>query len=247
MPMIEFRVAERTPYAQGRSFGPSGSYSQLDGTAHFAVDPAHAANIDIVDLQHLPTQADGLVHFDADLSVVLPDDARNSNGRALVELPNRGRRRLVVNMNQAPPTAPVTRQADPGDGFLFERGYTVASIGWQWDVYRTDAMMGLEAPSAVENDMPISGETVVEFRPSAAVTTCLLADRVHQPLPASPGPQPDAVLYVRDYEDGEDTIIDRSSWEFADGSSGTPRTQPGTHLSGARICSRQDLSAGLHH
>jgi hypothetical protein len=215
MPLTRFEITSRVPYAGGRRFGAAGAYEQVDGAAHFAVDPNHPANALICDLKLAPRNGAGLVEFAADFSVVLPVDARLANGRCIVELPNRGRRRVVAMMNCAPPDAPVGPQAHPGDGFLFARGYTVVSVGWQWDVYPSPELMGLVAPAAMADGKPIGGETIVEIRPNERGTTRLLADRIHRPLPAAPGEQPCARLLVRDWEDGEDTLIPRSSWRFA--------------------------------
>jgi hypothetical protein len=215
MPLVRFEIVSRGPYAGGRRFGAGGAYEQVDGTAYFAVDPIHPANARICDLQLAPRNAAGLVEFTTDFSVVLPLDATRANGRCIVELPNRGRRRVVAVMNCAPPDAPVGPQAHPGDGFLFARGYTVASIGWQWDVYPSPELLGLAAPSAMQDGKPIGGESMVEIRPNERGRTRLLADRIHRPLPATPGEQRDARLLVRDWEDGEDTLIPRSRWRFA--------------------------------
>ena len=125
MPLTRFEITSRVPYAGGRRFGAVGAYEQVDGTAHFAVDPIHPANARICDLKLAPRNAAGLVEFAADL---IPRAAggclRQANGRCIVELPNRGRRRVVAMMNCAPPDAPVGPQAHPGDGFLFARGYS---------------------------------------------------------------------------------------------------------------------------
>jgi Alpha/beta hydrolase domain len=215
MSLTNFEIMSCGPYAGGRSFGAVGAYQQVDGTAHFAVDPLHPANAHICDLKLAPRNAAGLVEFTCDLSLVLPVDAARANGRCIVELPNRGRRRVVAMMNCAPPDAPVGPQAHPGDGFLFARGYTVASIGWQWDVYPSPELLGLTAPSALSGSNPIGGETMVEIRPNEHGTTRLLADRVHRPLPAAAGGQFEARLLVRDWEDGEDSLIPRSRWRFA--------------------------------
>jgi len=215
MALFSFEITERAPYADGRSFGATGAYEQVDGIAYFSVDPAHPANAGIVDLALAPRNADGCVEFEADLTILTPADRDKGNARAIVELPNRGRRRVVPVLNRAPADAPVARQVHPGDGFLFERGYTVASIGWQWDVYRSDALMGLSVPDAMHDGAPVRGQTMVEIRPSERVNSWLLADRIHQPLPAAAGEQLDAVLYVRDFEDGEDTVVDRNRWQFA--------------------------------
>jgi Alpha/beta hydrolase domain len=215
MPLTRFEITSRLPYAGDQRFGAMGAYEQVDGTAHFAVDPMHPANALICDLKLLPRNGAGLVEFAADLSVVLPVDAGQANGRCIVELPNRGRRRVVAMMNCSPPNSPVGPQADPGDGFLFSRGYAVASIGWQWDVYPNPELLSLAAPSATEGGKPIGGETMVEIRPNERGTTRILADRIHRPLPAAPGEQSEARLLVRDWEDGEDTLIPRSHWRFA--------------------------------
>lgn len=218
MPLTRFEVKTRGPFAGGQSFGTVGAYEQLDGTAHFAVDPLHPANAAIVDLKLAPRTTGthgGQVEFTADFSILQPVDMSRANGRAIVELPNRGRRRVVAMMNCSPADAPVGPQAHPGDGFLFRRGYLVVSIGWQWDVYPSPEVMSLAAPSAMLDGKPIGGETMVEMRPNEPGTTRLLADRVHRPLPAAPGPQSSARLLVRDWEDGEDFVIDRSRWRFA--------------------------------
>ena len=215
MPLMRFEITSRVSYAGARRFGAVGAYEQLDGTAHFAVDPLHPANAGICDLKLAPRNAAGLVEFATDLSLLRPLDASRGNGRCIVELPNRGRRRVVAMMNCAPPEAPVGPQAHPGDGFLFARGYSVASIGWQWDVYPSPELLGLAAPSVLEAGSPIGGQTMVEMRPNEPGTTRLLADRIHRPLPAAPGEQLNARLLVRDWEDGEDTLIPRARWRFA--------------------------------
>ena len=226
MALTTFEIARRGPYAGGRTFGRAGAFEQIDGTAHFGVDPFHPANNRIVDLALAPRNADGLVEFQADFSIVMPVDPARGANRAIVELPNRGRRRVVAMLNCAPHDAPVLRETHPGDGFLFERGFTVVSIGWQWDVNGSEDLMGLVAPSALRRALdasgqptvagePIGGETIVDIRPSQRVTTWLLADRIHRPLPAAAGAQPNAMLYVRDYEDGEDSIVARARWRFA--------------------------------
>ena len=221
MALTRFEIVSRVPYAGGRRFGSVGAYEQADGVAHFAVDPKHLANSPIVDLGVAPRNAAGFVEFEADFSVVIPVEPNCGNGRAIVELPNRGRRRLVAMLNCAPHDAPVAREAHPGDGFLFERGFTVASIGWQWDVYSSDALMGLRAPVAMQDGAAVSGETMVEIRPNQRQSTWQLADRTHQPLPAAPGGQRQAILYVRDYEDGEDEIVPRARWRFVTTTSGS--------------------------
>ena len=212
MAVVDFTVSGREPYADGVSFGDTGTYEQVDGVLTFAVDPAHAANRGIIDLDKASCDSEGRVQFKADFSVVMPCDGSRGNGRALVELPNRGRRRMVPVFNRAPASAPVARVAHPGDGFLFNHGYTVASIGWQWDVMRTESMMGLEPPYAEG----VTGQTIVEIRINDRRTTYQLSDRgIHEPLPVVDVDDSTAKLLVRDFEDDEDSVVPRDRWSFA--------------------------------
>ena len=100
MAVVDLEPIRRFPYAQGREFGNAGPYEQIDATLTFAVDPAHRANSLIVDLQYAPLDSDGRVRFTADFSIVRPVDPNRGANRLLVEIPNRGRRRVVDSLNR---------------------------------------------------------------------------------------------------------------------------------------------------
>src|SRR5690606_26731710 len=163
----------------------------------------HPANRAIVDLDLAPRDADGRVHFRADACLLVPRHPKRGNRRLLLELPNRGRKLSPRQLNGAPAESPPTANIPPGDGFLFRHGYTVAWIGWQWDVIRSDALMGLDAPPVLRDEQPIRGTTVCRFQVNAQHQVHLLADRVHHPYPAADLDQADALLTVRDWEDDE--------------------------------------------
>jgi hypothetical protein len=213
MPITAFDIQNRKPYDAGQAFGEVGAYEQIDGVATVAVDPNNLANALITDLGLAPRDEDGRVRFEADLSILQPVDSSAGPQRLLVELPNRGRRRIVANFNGGPPLEPA-RDVHPGDGFLFRHGFTVVSIGWQHDVYRSDALMGVEAPLAMSGDKSVSGQTMVEFRPNEVQTTYLLANRIHQPYPAADLDEAGAELTVREWEDGPHVVIPRDKWQF---------------------------------
>src|SRR5687767_1998131 len=60
-----------------------------------------------------------------------------------------------------------TNNANPGDGFLMRRGWTVAWCGWEWDVIDDPALIGLDAPQALGPDgNSIQGEVLVQFQPN---------------------------------------------------------------------------------
>lgn len=215
MPVTDVKIRRRAPLADGAQFGTAGSYTRTDGVLTFAVDPGNPANASIVDLQYASVDAAGRVRFEADFTLVAPADAGRGNRRLIVEVVNRGRRRTVPFFNRGP-TPPIDSDAIPvGDGFLMRRGYSVLSVGWQWDVYRSDALLGLDAPEIRIDEQPVTGQCCVEIRPNAPETTRLLANRAHRPYPVANRDDPDALLTVRDWEDGPDSVIPRSEWQFA--------------------------------
>ena len=207
MPVMDVAIRRRTPLTD--------TYTRTDGVVTFAVDPANPVNASIVDLEYAPVDAAGRVRFEADFTLVAPADAGMGNGRLLVEVVNRGRRRTIPFFNRAP-APPIDSDAIPvGDGFLLRHGYSILSVGWQWDVYRSDALLGLDAPEIRIDGAPVTGQCCVEIRPNAPETTRLLANREHRPYPAANLDDPAALLTVRDWEDGPDTIIPRARWQFA--------------------------------
>lgn len=220
MPVIKLDIRNRSAYEDGQTFGDTGAYERIDGTLTFAVDPDNPVNSAIVDLGLAPRDEQGRVQFRSDVTMLLPADPARGNGRAIIELPNRGRKLIPRHFNRAATEAPPTAKILPGDGFLFKQGFAVVWIGWQWDVFRSDALMGLEAPYALINGQPIEGQTVVEIHPTVREKTRLLANRQHRPNPAANLDQPDAMLTVRDYEDGEVRVIPREAWRFARESGG---------------------------
>ena len=213
MTVVDLEIVNRFPYAAGREFKNIGSFEQVDAEVTLSVDPDAECNLAIVDLKYAPRNPRGQVVFKADFSIVKPVDPSRGTNRLMVELPNRGRRRVVDTFNMSGKDADSS--ADPGDGFLFERGFTVASIGWQWDVYRDEILMGLEAPFADLANCDNPGKSVVEIRPNQLSSTWLLNDRIHKPVRAADINEQEASLFVSEYEDGPKKIIPRTEWNFA--------------------------------
>ena len=184
-------------------------YKSVEATVHFAVDPEHLANQRIVDLKLAPRDDDGLVRFDADLRLLRPIDG--GNGNLLFVVPNRG----------LPTYAPWLK-----GGFLLDRGWTLASCGWQWDVQRGPVTLGLTAPQA---DVP-PGRMRLEWRADTAIDEHPLS-YLPPGVDSLPGAESlfrftdyptidveddDAVLTVRTTPDGEPTTIPREDWRFSD-------------------------------
>src|SRR5262249_20208863 len=105
-------------------------YDRIAARVDFAIDPALAVNRAIVDLDRAPRNAAGQVEFSADLVLLKP---QKPNGTLLLDIPNRGNRTATGAFNE---------------GFLMEAGFTVAWVGWQFDVPEGSNLVRLHPPVA---------------------------------------------------------------------------------------------------
>lgn len=132
--VVRFDITSRAPV------GTSG-YEKIVGIAHFAVNPRAPGNSVIADVDKAPVNLDGKVEFSSDVYILRPLDAAKSNGVALVDVLNRGRKIVLGGFNRGATNDPVT-DADLGDGFLMQRGYTVVWVGWEFDIRRISGRQG---------------------------------------------------------------------------------------------------------
>ena len=126
--VTQFEVTARAPVDDGRAFGPAGAYERIDGIAHIAIDPASPRGRRIVDLDRAPRNASGDVEFTAAVTILQP--VKPAAGVLLYDVPNRGRNLAFPLLNRTGGSGEFTT-ADPGDGFLMARGYTMVWSGWQ--------------------------------------------------------------------------------------------------------------------
>jgi hypothetical protein len=213
--VVSLDIQSRRPHGEGLDLAQTGPYERLDGIIRFSVDPDDELNDVIVDLDKAPRDVSGRVTFWSDFTMLKPVDSARGNRRLLFEVLNRGRKNIPRHLDRAPsPSNPTTDEILVGDGFLLRHGYTVVWCGWQWDVIRSPALMGLNAPLAMEDGKPVGGQAVVQFQPNDLHYTHLLADRVHQPYPAANLVDTSAVLIVQDYQEAPATIVPRHQWSF---------------------------------
>lgn len=116
-----------------RSDIPKTSYEEIVGRLHFEIDPAQPGNAVIADVELAPVNAVKRVAFSSDLRIMKPKDASRSNGAAWVEIPNRGGKASLGTW--------VTQQ-----------GFTVMSVGWEFDVSKQPEKMRIEVPAAQNKD-----------------------------------------------------------------------------------------------
>jgi hypothetical protein len=196
----------RVDIAKRTEIGATG-YEKIVGTIHFAVDPVNPRNRVIVDLDAAKKNAAGRVEFSADLYILRPRDQARSNGVALVEVSNRGRKSLLSTFNRGPAELDPSKDADLGDGFLTQQGYTLVWVGWQFDVPRQGGLMKLDAPASTVN-----GLVRAEFTTSDRALEQTLADLAGY-SPSDPAAA-DATLTVRDGPFGTPTTIPRGQWRL---------------------------------
>ncbi len=213
MAVTHFEITSRTPFEDGRDFG-AGAYERVEGTLHFAVDPEHEANREVVDLGLAPRDSDGRVHFSADVTLLQPLDASKANGSLLLDVVNRGLR-TFVRYNRASTDRDHPEVIPVGDGFLMQHGWTMASVGWQWDVPAGRGLVGLEAPTAIDGGRPLEGDVMVTQQFTAPAPHLQLADREHRPYSAASLDQPEARLTVREHPNAPRREIARDQWRFA--------------------------------
>ena len=163
MNQIRLEIRNRQLFAEGVEFGHSGPYERLDGVAHYAVDPAAQAQSGIIDLDRALRNADGLVEFSADISVLKPVDPHRGNHRLLFGYGNRGNKRELQFFNDSPASNQPSTLSDAGNGFLMRRGYTVVWGAWQGDLLPGSGRMTMKLPVATDGGRPLTGLVRTEF------------------------------------------------------------------------------------
>ena len=221
MAVTRFEIMLRRPLAGGAAFGDVGPYEELKGRLHFAIDPLHAANRRITDVELAPRNARGRVEWWSDVSILLPVDRGRCSGRVLLDVVNRGNTVSVPNFNRATrpafvPGSDPNPPVDVGDGFLMKRGWAVISCGWQCDVPEIAGLHRMQAPEARDaQGRPLRGRVYTQLQSGRDVPDFLLSDRGHLAYRAADLDERDALLTVRDQPDGPPTSIPRERWRFA--------------------------------
>lgn len=219
MPITRLEILQRGPYEDGRAFGDVGPYERIEAIAHYAVDPLHTANQGVVDLELAERDADGLVHFKGDVTLLRP--LGGGKRALLMQVPNRGKRN-IARFNQTVMGTEDTVEIPSGDGFLFQHGWTVAWAGWQWDVPRTPERLrvGLMPPSVPFAARTPASQMQLRIQINKACDCLPLTDQHvgdlgrHTPVRAADVNEPGAQLLVRDGPYGEPEVIARENWRF---------------------------------
>jgi hypothetical protein len=213
--VLRVDVATRSTVLNGKEFGAAGAYERITGRVYFSLPVANAHNQRIVDLGNAVNLKNGEVEFSSDFVAVRPQDPGRGNGSMLLEIPNRGNARILALVDGGDEDL----SHDAGDGWLLRRGYTMVSLGWQWDAQGEGALRFF-APVARENGKTITGLLRGDFMLSKGMPEIPLGHfsdghlgGIEYPVAAPDDPR--NVLTVRDSRDGRRTVIPRAQWQFA--------------------------------
>jgi Alpha/beta hydrolase domain len=208
-------ITSREAVLNGKRFSEVGAYERIRGRVYFSVAVANPHNRRIVDLENAVNLKNGEVEFSADFIAIRPKDLEKSNGSLLLEVPNRGVGRIIALVDGG--NSDVAN--DAGDAWLLRNGYTVVTLGWQWDASGQDALR-LYAPIARENAKTITGLLRGDLMPSRVMAEIPLGHLIlgkiggiEYPV-AAPDDQRN-VLTVRESRDAKRETIPRSEWRFA--------------------------------
>ena len=123
--VIRVETTSRSDVMGGKAFGDAGGYERITGRIYFSPPVANPHNRHIVDLSDAVNLKDGEVEFSSDFIAIRPKDARKGNGSLLLEIPNRGRGRILALVDGGDWDV----ANDAGDAWLLRNGFTIVSLG----------------------------------------------------------------------------------------------------------------------
>jgi hypothetical protein len=214
MAVTRIEITDRGPFQGSKPFGEAGPYEYLAGLIHFSVDPRAEVNQAICDLDLAPRNKDGLVEFSSEFHLLSPLWARET-GRLLVDSPNRGNMTALWMLNDAARRTDGAADVEPGNGYLMRNGYSVLSLGIQWDVPESPERIRAFFPEALRQGRKIEGPAFIQWWGHTPTFQHLLSDLGHKPYPTANVHDTSAALTVRDHHDAPARLIPRDLWHFA--------------------------------
>jgi hypothetical protein len=212
--VVRVTIDRREPFADGHSFGSAGPYERILGRMFLEVDPGHAANARIVDLNLAARNARGKVEFWTDFFLLKPVEPRQGNRRLFYDVNNRGNKLALGAFNHHGGNDPST-PADAGNGFLMRQGYSIFWCGWNGDVRAGDNRLLIGLPVATDNGKPIEGLVHAEISVNEKVSSQPFYWGNSDPYPAATLDHRSATLTMRPDRTHDAVVVPHDDWAFA--------------------------------
>jgi hypothetical protein len=210
-------IQRRELFAAGHEFPITGAYEKLIGYVTGEVEPRHRLNRIIVNLDKAPRNRRGRVEYRSTICILKPLDMARGNGKIFCDAPNRGGKRILSFLNDAPEANDPTTLEHAGNGFLMRQGYTIVWCGWQGDLMPLKNWLVLNVPIASNRGKLITGksrgEIVVDER--GVKSQPLSGDERVKSYEAASRDKSPATLTVREKSYGRRILVPPAEWDFA--------------------------------
>ena len=210
-------IKRRQPFAKGYEFPITGAYEKLVGKIYGEVDPKNRLNKVIVNLEKAPRNRRGRVEYWSDFCILKPVDMARGNGKIFYDAPNRGSKRIVSFLNDAPASNDPSSLEDAGNGFLMREGYTIVWCGWQGDLLPQENWLVMGVPVATQGGKEIVRQvrTEIVVEEKRIKSQPLSGDERVKSYAAASRDKSQASLTVRKKSYETRIPVPISEWEFA--------------------------------
>jgi hypothetical protein len=217
--VVRVHIQERRPFADGQSFGASGTYEAVRGRLVLEADPDDPANARIADLPLAPRNDEGRVAYWSDFFLLRPTDPTRGNRRLLYDVTNRGNLLSLWTFNEGQRTNDPQTSEHAGNGYLMRQGYTLLWSGWNGDVVDdgTDRLL-IGLPIAQQDGRPVQGKIHLEISVDEAAPSWTFGWSpwgVADAYPTVDIDDPSATLTKRRTRGDEAIPVPRDRWRFA--------------------------------
>jgi hypothetical protein len=227
-------VERREIFAGGYEFPVTGAYEKITGRAFGEVHSKSSLNRVIVNLDRAPRNQRGNVEYWTDFFILKPVEMKRGNGKIIYDAPNRGTKKILMFLNDAPESNDPSTRDHAGNGFLMREGYTIVWSGWQGDLIEKNQLLCAGVPVATDRGKTISRMVRAEIVVNAeGVYSCPISGNdwtvSYEPAVRE---RFQASLTVREKSYGPRIPVRSSDWDFAScnktATTGTVEVRPST-------------------
>ena len=210
-------INRRQLFAKGYEFPITGAYEKLVGKIYGEVDSKNRLDKVIVNLDKAPRNKRGKVEYWSDFCILKPVDMARGNGKIFYDAPNRGSKRIVAFLNDAPASNDPSSLVEAGNGFLMREGYTIVWCGWQGDLMPQKNWLVMGVPVATNGGKEILRKvrTEIVVDEKGIKSQPLSGDERVKSYEAAARNKTHALLTVREKSYGQRITVPSSEWEFA--------------------------------